>query len=184
LDAEAGALPAGSEGLILLPYFLGEKTPLNDPLARGTLVGLTLAHTRAHVFRAVLEGISFGLRHHLEVLAEHGYHPTSGRLTNGGAHSALWRQITADVLGLPLEEIAHHPGSSLGAAFVAGKGARIFADWDDIEQCIAVGGVTHPDMENHRRYEALFKVYREIYERLKDTYPALARITSRDMSMP
>lgn len=182
LDAEAVALPAGSDGLILLPYFLGEKTPLNDPLARGTVVGLTLAHTRAHVFRAVLEGISFGFQHHLDVLAEHRYKPTHGRLTNGGAHSALWRQITSDVLGLPLEAIADHPGSSLGAAFVAGKGIGVFADWGDIEQCIDLGAVTQPNMENHRRYQALYKVYREIYENLKGTYGTLARITAQSLS--
>ncbi len=183
LDAEAGSLPAGSDGLILLPYFLGEKTPLNDPLARGTLVGLTLAHTRAHVFRAVLEGISFGFMHHMDVLAEHQYRPARGRLTNGGAHSALWRQITSDVLGLTLEAIAHHPGSSLGAAFVAGKGIGVFADWGEIEQCIDVSTVTAPDTENHQRYQALYKVYREVYEKLKDTYPGLVRITARDTSV-
>ena len=183
LDAEAASLPAGAGGLILLPYFLGEKTPLNDPLARGTLVGLTLAHTRAHVFRAVLEGISFGFLHHLEVLAERQHVPARGRVTNGGAHSALWRQITADVLGLPLEVIAHHPGSSLGAAFVAGKGAGVFTDWGDIEKFVEVRGVIRPDPENHERYRTLFKIYREIYEKLKDTFPELARSTSHDTSI-
>ncbi|MCL4562026.1 MAG: FGGY-family carbohydrate kinase, partial [Chloroflexi bacterium] len=112
LDAEAAHLPAGADGLVLLPYFLGEKTPLNDPLARGTLVGLTLSHTRAHVYRAILEGIAYGFNHHLVVLAEHGHIPVRTRLTNGGAHSSLWRQITADVLGLRLEQVANHPGSS------------------------------------------------------------------------
>ncbi|MBI5879080.1 MAG: FGGY-family carbohydrate kinase [Chloroflexi bacterium] len=182
LDAEAASLPAGADGLILLPYFLGEKTPLNDPLARGTLVGLTLSHTRAHVFRAVLEGISFGFQHHMDVLAEHNYRPARGRLTNGGAHSALWRQITSDVLGLPLEAIAHHPGSSLGAAFVAGKGVGVFADWGDIERCIEVSSVTQPNMRNHERYRVLFPLYREIYEKLRDTYPALVRITAQGAS--
>ena len=182
LDAEAAALPAGADGLIVLPYFLGEKTPLNDPMARGTLVGLTLMHTRAHIFRALLEGIAFGFQHHLEVLAEHQYVPARARLTNGGAHSELWRQITADVLGLPLEAIAHHPGSSLGAAFVAGKGIGAFADWADIEKFIQVSSVTRPDMQKHRRYQALFMLYREIYEKLKDTYPELVRIMSQDVS--
>jgi len=177
LDAEAAALPAGADGLILLPYFVGEKTPLNDPLARGTLVGLTLMHTRAHIFRAVLEGISFGFMHHMDVLAGRGHRPTRGRLTNGGAHSALWKQITADALGLPLEAVAQHPGSSLGAAFVAGKGVGVFRAWDEIERCIAVSSVTQPNLENHARYQALFPLYLEIYEQLKGTYPALARST-------
>ncbi len=179
LDREAADVPAGSEGLVLLPYFLGEKTPLNDPFARGTLVGLTLTHTRAHVYRAVLEGIAFGFKHHLQVLAEHNRRPRRVRLTNGGAHSLLWRQITADVLGLPLEQNAHHPGSSLGAAFVAGMGVGGFHDWSEIEKFIEVSTVTEPNLQNHDCYEALFKIYREVYENLKSTYPRLAEIPCR-----
>jgi xylulokinase len=129
LDKAADAIPAGSDGLILLPYFLGEKTPIQDPLARGTLVGLTLTHTNAHVYRAVLEGISYGFYHHLVVLAEHGMTPTKARCANGGARSALWKQVTADVLGIRLEQVADHPGSSLGAAFCAGMGVE---RWDEV----------------------------------------------------
>jgi xylulokinase len=175
LDVQASDLAAGADGLVLLPYFLGEKTPLNDPMARGTLVGLNLTHTRAHVYRAVLEGIAYGFRHHLEVLAEHGHRPAHARVTNGGAHSMLWRQITADVLGLRLEEIAHHPGSSLGVAFVAGKGIGVFSEWQEIERFIEVSAVTEPDMNRHARYDGLYKIYREIYERLKDVYPELVK---------
>lgn len=175
LDREAAAIPAGSEGLVLLPYFLGEKTPLNDPMARGTLVGLTLTHTRGHIYRAVLEGIAYGFNHHLVVLAEHGFVPTRVRLTNGGAHSLLWRQVTADVLGLPLEQVAHHPGSSLGAAFVAGKGVGAFKDWSEIEKYIEIATVTQPIPENHARYQRLFRIYREVYENLKCVYPELDR---------
>jgi xylulokinase len=178
LDAGAECIPAGSDGLIILPYFLGEKTPLNDPLARGTVVGLTLTHTRAHIYRAILEGIAFGFYHHLVVLKEHGNLPKRVRLTNGGAHSLLWRQITADVLGLPLEQVARHPGSSLGAAFIAGKGIGVFQDWDEIEKYIQVSTITQPNMVNNARYMHLFKLFREIYERLKDLYPQLSE-TSR-----
>ena len=177
LDEQAFALPAGSEGLVLLPYFLGEKTPLNDPYARGTLVGLSLTHTRSHIYRAILEGISYGFKRHLMVLAEHGYTPSRVRVTNGGAHSLLWRQVTADVLGLSLELVGHHPGSSLGAAFVAGMGVEAFKEWEEIEKFIEISQVTHPNPENHERYEALFTIYREVYENLKDTYPKLARAT-------
>lgn len=177
LDEQAAEIPAGSDGLVLLPYFLGEKTPLNDPMARGTLVGLTLTHTRAHIYRAILEGISFGFYHHLDVLARHNLVPKRVRLTNGGAHSTLWRQVTADVLGLPLEQVAHHPGSSLGAAFVAGKGVGIFQEWSEIEKFIQVATITYPDPHNHERYRQLYGVYREIYENLKATYPELVRIT-------
>jgi xylulokinase len=176
LDAQAAALSAGADGLVLLPYFLGEKTPINDPWARGTLVGLTLAHTRAHVYRAVLEGIAYGFKHHLAVLAEHGHAAKRARVTNGGAHSRLWRQVTADVLGVRLEEIAHHPGSSLGAAFIAGRGVGIFKDWSEIERFIRVEAVTEPDWENYARYQGLFTIYRQVYENLKTTYPELVRL--------
>jgi len=158
----------------LLPYFLGEKTPIQDPLARGTLVGLTLSHTSAHVYRAILEGISYGFYHHLVVLAERGLTATHARVTNGGARSQLWKQITADVLGLRLEQIAHHPGSSLGAAFVAGMGVGAFERWDEIERYIVISTVTEPDTERHALYQRQFALYREIYESLKDKYPRLA----------
>ncbi len=173
LDAEAAGVPPGAEGLILLPYFLGEKTPINDPLARGLLFGLTLTHTRAHVYRAILEGIGYGFYHHLRVLTERELTVTRVRVTNGGARSALWRQVTADILGLPLEWIAFHPGSSLGAAFVAGMGVGAFDDWGEIERYITLAAVTEPDMAAHARYQALFGIYRELYERNKDLFASL-----------
>jgi xylulokinase len=160
---------------VLLPYFLGEKTPLFDPFARGTIVGLTLSHTRGHLFRAVLEGIGFGFQHHLDVLAELAPRPTRARCTNGGARSRLWKQVTADVLGLPLESIARHPGSSLGAAFVAGMGVGAFDDWLEIRRFARVSEVTEPDPAAHARYAELYPVYRETYARLQDVYPRLSR---------
>jgi xylulokinase len=174
LDAEAAATPPGAEGLVLLPYFLGEKTPLFDPFARGTVIGLTLSHTRGHLFRAVLEGIGFGFRHHLEVLSELAPLPTRARCTNGGARSALWKQITADVLGLPLESIAQHPGSSLGAAFIAGMGIGAFSEWGAIHRYARVDQVTEPDPAAHARYEQIYPLFRETYARLRDVYPRLS----------
>ena len=155
LDAEGAVLPCGSEGLVLLPYFLGEKTPINDPLARGVLFGLTLSHTRGHVYRAILEGIAYGFRHHLEVLAERNLRANKARVTNGGARSALWKQVTADVVGIPLEEVAHHPGSSLGSGFCGRNGDRRV-------QKLGGGRTFHRDFsrgpeprpEAHRRYRA------------------------------
>ena len=181
LDAEAAATPPGADGLVVLPYFLGEKTPLFDPLARGTIVGLTLAHTRGHLFRAVLEGISFGFRHHLEVLSEVAPVPSRARCTNGGARSALWKQITADVLGIPLESVAGHPGSSLGAAFVAGMGIGAFDDWADIRRYVLVSEIAEPNPAAHRRYDALYPIYRETYARLRDLYPRLVEAGARPM---
>ena len=173
LDAQAAKIEPGSEGLILLPYFLGEKTPIHDPLARGVLIGLTLTHTRAHVYRAILEGIAFGFRHHLVVLAERGLKVNRARVTNGGARSTLWKQIVADVLGLPLEQIADHPGSSLGAALIAGKSIGVFQDWAEIERFIHVASVVEPDRSHRARYDELFEIYRLVYERNRDLFPKL-----------
>ncbi len=179
LDREASALGPGAEGLILLPYFLGEKTPIFDPLARGLFLGLTLTHKRAHLYRAILEGISFGFYHHLQVLAELGLTASRARVTNGGSRSLVWKQITADVLGLPLEQIAHHPGSSLGAAFIAGMGTGRFQAWEEIERYINISAVTEPNPEHHARYQQLFTLYRQAYERLKDLFPQLAFTSSK-----
>jgi xylulokinase len=173
LDTEATTVSAGSEGLILLPYFLGEKTPINDPLARGIIFGLTLTHTRAHVYRAILEGIAYGFRHHLAVLAELKLTATKARVTNGGARSKLWKQITADVLNLPLEEIARHPGSSLGAAFIAGKSIGVFDEWGDIERFIQIESTVLPDPSVHARYESLFAMYLELYQRNRELFHQL-----------
>jgi len=182
LDASAEAIPAGSDGLILLPYFLGEKTPIQDPQARGTLVGLTLTHTPAHIYRAILEGISYGFYHHMQVFAEHGLTPTHARCANGGARSALWKQVTADVLGIRLEQVADHPGSSLGAAFCAGMGVGAFTRWDEIERYIKISTITQPDMEKHVLYQNLFGLYREIYTSLKDVFPRLAQAVAHTLS--
>ena len=171
LDAEGGKTPPGSDGLILLPYFLGEKTPINDPLARGVLFGLTLTHTRGHVYRAILEGIAYGFRHHLAVLAERGLTASRARVTNGGARSRLWKQVTADVLGMPLERVARHPGSSLGAAFIAGKGVGVFKEWAEIERFIEISEVIEPDVGLSDLYDERFALYRELYERNQDLFP-------------
>jgi xylulokinase len=164
LDKMATSIEAGSEGLIVLPYFLGEKTPIFDPLARGVFWGVSLQHTRAHFFRAIIEGISFGFLHHVKIIREMGLPITRVRVTNGGARSYLWKQITSDVLGLPLEIVENHPGSSLGVAFVAGLGSGLFSSWDDIEKCIEVKNIVQPNLENHAKYLKMFETYLELYE--------------------
>ena len=151
LDAEADAAGPGAGGVVALPYLLGEKTPINDPEARGAFTGLRLDHTRGHLFRAVLEATAFGFRHHLDVFAELGYRPTRVRTTNGGARSRLWKQVVADVVGYPLEALSDAAGSELGAAFAAGMGAGAFRDWGEIERFVAVSDTVEPDPRSPRR---------------------------------
>lgn len=174
LDREAEEAGIGAGGIVALPYFLGEKTPINDPRARGVFVGLHLGHRRGHLFRAILESIAFGFAHHVEVLGELGLVPRRVRVTNGGSRSKLWKRIVADVLGLPMESIVRHPGSSLGAAFVSGMGVGEFEDWSEIERFVEVDERIEPDEENHRRYRELYGVYRSLYPALKEQQHALA----------
>ncbi len=176
LDLEAWDIPAGSDGLILLPYFIGEKTPIFDPTARGIFFGMTLQHTRAHLYHAILEGISFGFYHHIQILRGAGFDITRVRVANGGARSKLWRQVTSDVIGLPLEEVANHPGSSLGAAFVAGMGVGAFSSWSEIENFIQLKEPTHPNFARHEKYQKLYGLYRELYESNRPNFATLARL--------
>jgi len=143
-------------------------------LARGAFVGLHLGHRRGHLFRAILESIAFGFAHHVEVLGEMGLEPRRVRVTNGGSRSRLWKQIVADVLGLPMESIVRHPGSSLGAAFVAGMGVGAFEDWSEIERFVEVDERLEPNEENHRRYRELYQVYRSLYPALEEQQHTLA----------
>jgi xylulokinase len=166
LDREAEAAGPGAGGIVALPYFLGEKTPINDPLARGAFIGLHLGHERGHLFRAVLEAIAFGFRHHLDVFAERGHPPRRVRVTNGGARSQLWPRVTADVLGMPLERLAVSGGSALGAAFAAGMGVGAFSDWKEIERFVEVTDVVTP--REHEAYEHPYRIYRALYPALKE----------------
>jgi xylulokinase len=173
LDRLAAAVPAGSEGVVLLPYFLGEKTPLHDPHARGTIVGLGLHHRIAHVWRAALEGVIFGFRHHVDVFQEMGLCVSRVFACDGGAASDLWLQIAADTLGLPVTRIDRHPGSCLGAAYVAGHGIGAFEDLAGVGRYVAAGRVFKPDRARKAVYDRAYANYREIYARLKTLYPKL-----------
>lgn len=171
LDAAAADVPAGSGGIVCLPYFLGEKSPISDPNARGAFVGLHLGHTQAHLYRAVLEAIAFGFAHHLEVFEERDLPIGRVRVTNGGSRSRLWRQIVADAIGRPLESLIDHPGSGLGSAFVAGVAIGAL-DWDDLDRFVHVAEQVEPDPANTERYRDSYRIYR-------DLYPALAPLSHR-----
>jgi xylulokinase len=169
LEAEAAASPPGAGGVVALPYLLGEKTPINDPRARGVFAGLTLASSRGDLFRAVLEATAYGFRHHLDVFAELGLAPRRVRVTNGGSRSVLWRQIVADVIGYPMETLEGHAGSALGAAFAAGMGVGIFESWQAVEAYVRVGEVVEPRPDP--RYEESYRRYRALYPALRELWP-------------
>jgi len=177
LEREAEEAGAGADGLVLLPYFLGEKTPLQDPEARGMFVGLHLGHKRGHLYRAILEGIAFGFKHHIDTFRDMGFAPRRVRITNGGSRSRLWRQIVADITELPLESIIDHPGSSLGVAFAAGIGAGLIKDWSEIRKFLRVEERIVPDPRHRERYRTLYRVYRDIYPNLLEQQHILARLS-------
>jgi xylulokinase len=166
LDREAERIAAGAEGVVCLPYFLGEKSPLHDPDQRGAFVGLNLSHGMPHLYRAALEAVAFGFRHHFEVFADLGVEIRDVRVTNGGSRSTLWKSIIADVLGRPLVPITDHPGAALGAAMAAAVGTGA-APWTAIAGLVRTGDPIEPRGENLARYDSLYEIYRGLEPALR-----------------
>ena len=168
LDAEAESILPASDGLIVLPYFLGEKTPIFDPQARGIMFGLTLAHSRAHIFKAIMESVVYGFRHHIDVLGEMGYKAERIIASDGGAKSPLWCQISADILNSEIKAYPSHPGSGLGVAFVAGMSIGMFSSWDQITSFLTDYKLYKPNPEAVNIYNKAYEVYRRLYPELKE----------------
>ncbi len=175
LAASAAAVPAGADGLLFLPYLSGERTPHPDPLARGAFVGLTVRHQRAHLVRAVLEGVAFGLRDGLELMRDAGIAGVAQiRASGGGTRSEVWRQVLADVLGAELAITGTAEGAAYGAALLAAVGAG----WQPTVQEAATAWVTAavaatPGLDASR-YDELYPVYRELYPQLAGSLHALS----------
>jgi len=166
LDGLAAGKPAGSDGLTILPYFLGEKTPIHDPAARGAIEGLTLSHDLGHIWRALLESYAYALRHHVEVMRDMGHPATRFTVSDGGAASTVWMQIVADTMGAPVRRLSHNPGSSLGAAWTAAVGTGA-ADWDGIAVFSEEAGTLDPIESNIAAMDEGYARFRALYARLK-----------------
>ncbi len=175
---DAATVPAGCEGLLFLPYLTGERTPYPDPNARGAFIGLTVRHTKAHLTRAVLEGVSFGLRDSLELMRALGITPTQVRASGGGARSALWRQILADVFDAEIVTVNVTEGAAFGAALLAGVGAGIYRDVESA--CDAVITTTSRIAPGAAKsvYAEYYPRYRALYPILKNEFAAIARIAA------
>jgi len=165
---------AGAGGLLFLPYLSGERTPHADPLARGAFVGLTASHGPGDLSRAVMEGVAFGLRDCLELVRALRLPIREVRLIGGGARSPLWRQIVADVFGLPILGLEAEEGAAYGAALLAGAGAGL---WRDVpEACraaVRTAGRVEPQPQAVRLYDELYGRYRDLYPKLKTSFAAL-----------
>ena len=172
LTAAAAEVPAGSEGLIFLPYLAGERTPHPDPNARGVFFGLSLMHGKAHMTRSVLEGVAYGLRDSFELMRAAGASIERVRVSGGGARSALWRQILADVLNAPLETFAASEGAAYGAAILAGVGVGVFETV--ASACASVVSATASARPGPDR-----AVYARNYPHYRNLYPALSDAFAR-----
>lgn len=175
LDDEA-ASRAPAE-VLCLPYFLGEKSPIHDPNLRGVFAGLHLGHTRADMYRSVLEAIAFGFRHHVEVFGDIGIPLHRVMITNGGSKSTLWKQIHADVLGHEMLPVRGHPGASLGAAVIAAIGVGALDDWSDAARFITLDSPYVPDPVRRDAYDAAYATWRELGTAMTPISHAIARNT-------
>jgi xylulokinase len=170
LLTEAERWPPGTEGLTFLPYLAGERTPHADPTARGAFTGLSVRHDRGALVRAVLEGVAFGLRDSLDLIADLGQNPDRGRVSGGGARGELWLQIVASVLELPLERVAVDEGAAFGAALLGGVAA---GTWSDVHAATRATVKPGQRIEPDQHWVEVYKQQRQGYEAL---YPALKTV--------
>ena len=174
LCAEAATVPAGCEGLIFLPYLSGERCPHPDPLARGAFVGLSTRHRRPHLVRAVLEGATFGLCDCLDLIRGAGITVREVRLSGGGARSPFWRQLCADIFGVPIVTVRSNAGAAFGAALLAGVGAAVFSSVDEaVARCVAIDGRIDPGPAQTDLTVALDR-FRTLYPALRPWFAAAA----------
>ena len=177
LMKEAASVPVGSEGLMVLPYLAGERTPHADPDARGCFIGITLKHERAHVTRAIMEGVTYSLRESLEVLNQMDIPVRQVRAGGGGAKSPLWRQMQADVFGKKVVTLNAEQGPAYGVALLAATGAGAYKNIQ--EACgatIREVSETKPDRAAKKYYDKAFPVYQDLYRSLKDDFKKLGRL--------
>jgi xylulokinase len=168
LSQEAANVAVGADGLLFLPYLSGERTPLMNPYAKGVFFGLSYHHTRGHLARAVMEGVTFALKQALDISLELGGQVEAVIASGGGAESVVWRQIMADVFGLPLYQSHHTEQAAIGAALVAGVGTGVYANFDEACQPFTqYGRITEPNTAHQAVYQARYEQFLRLYPLLK-----------------
>lgn len=169
LEDKAMNIPPGSEGLIVLPYFMGERSPIWDSNARGTILGLSLVHNKGHLYKAFMEGVAYSLRHNIEMVS--GTNVQLDKeiiLVGGGSKSKLWPQIFADVTGKPVKIIKNDVEAPLADALLAGLATGVFEDPSILAQWLEFDDTIEPNLENTKLYDRIFEIYKKIYLNLKD----------------
>ena len=181
LTLEAEKVPPGSEGLVILPFLMGERTPIWDAHARGVIFGLSLKHGKGHVVRAMMEAVAFAMYDSFDLIREAGLKVNYPMVLNeGGAVSRLWRKIISDVFNVPIVLVKRRTGAPFGDAILAGVATGAFPDFSVAKQWVEYVEPMEPDEANHRRYMEYFGLYKSIYEHVKEDFRALARIRDLD----
>jgi xylulokinase len=178
LFAAASAVPAGSGGLLVLPYFSGERTPINDPQASGMIAGLNLTHTREQLFRATLEGVGFGVRHNMETFADIGARINRVVAVGGGTQTATWLQIVSDITGITQILPKVTLGASYGNAYLAGLAAGVLPP-QNTHPWVQVDRLVKPDASKRPLYDAMYTQYLNLYQGSKAVMHQLKSITER-----
>ena len=177
IDIEAEKITVGADRLLYLPYLMGERTPLLDTNARGVFFGLSAMHTKAHMGRAVLEGVAYSLCSCLDILSEMGVYADDMALCGGGAKSPLWRKILCDSFGISVKTMESDEGPALGAAILAGCAAGVYSSvTEGCKIAVRDGEKLSPDKEATEQYKKYYNIYKEIYPALKEQYHTLANI--------
>lgn len=178
MTREAAAIPPGSEGAIFLPYLAGERTPHMDSFARGVMFGMTVKHTRGHLIRAIMEGVVFAMRDCLELFKSLQVCPEKIIAGGGGALSPLWRQIQADILGLPLITVKTKEKSATGAAMIAGIGTGVFQSFEEAcQHTVVFGEETLPIQDHITRYDESYQFFKTLYPKLKESFVEVAHLS-------
>ena len=175
LFAETANIEPGSGGVLVLPYFSGERTPISDPKARGVIAGLTLSHRREHLYRAILEGVAYGIRHNLDTFNSIGAKANRVVAVGGGTKSTTWLQIVSDVAGITQSVPNVTIGASYGDAFLAGLVSGILKR-ENLKDWVRESAEIHPNPKNHLKYEVLYQDYLELYTRNRDILHRLSAL--------
>jgi xylulokinase len=175
LANKASKVSAGSSGLVVLPYFAGERSPIWDPTARGLIFGLSLNHTKGHLIRAIMESVAYALRDVKEIIEERGGVIEEIRSVGGQSRSSLWNQIKSDVLNIPIVSLEHESTESLGAAMIAGYGIQVFKSLVNAsDRIVRVKQRFEPNPSNRRNYDTYYALYKKLYPSVRDCFGDLA----------
>ncbi len=180
LNMQAARVPLGCDGLIILPFLMGERTPIWDPYARGVIFGLSLNHTKGHIVRAMMEAVAYALYDSYQLIKKSGLKINYPIVLNeGGAVSKLWRQIICDVFDAPIVLMKRRTGAPFGDAILAGVATGVFKDYSVAKEWAEYIDPMEPNPENHARYMEYFALYKQIYHHVKEDFRSLARLRDR-----